>query len=435
MIPKTFQPEIQYTLEVLLDEFLGLKIAYSQNTDSSDIEIHSPGMNTIIIQNHFFSNFNEPSGYLNISNLPEVQYWTDAGLSLNALPVLYGYGKLEFIDSSFICHADVIASAFFMLSRWEEVVDQDKDQHARSTGAGSTAYKYHFLQRPIVNEYADLIWAILLRAGYQGDRKKHKYTNVVTHDVDQQFKWPDGFTSIKHLTGDLIKRKDLALFKNNFRSYLDTKFNQKRDPFDTHDELLKLADHHGIKSYFNFTISRETRDDVALKISDPRLKNLIDRIESAGHTIGFHPGYNTHLDTTKFNNELSKLQSLTQQQITCGRQHFLRFKVSDTWRLWHQAGMAWESSMSYSDMPGFRCGTCYPYTVFDVEKRIKLSVKEKPLIVMDATLIYYVKSWDWQDLFTLKNECKKHGGEFVSIWHNDLVNHPDLKEYEKLIYL
>lgn len=69
-----------------------------------------------------------------------------------------------------------------------------------------------------------------------------------------------------------------------------------------------------------------------------------------------------------------------------------------------------------------------------IAKQEKMKVKEKPLILMDATLIYYQRNWDAGDLLQLKNECKKHGGEWVTIVHNDLVKHPALKGLEELFY-
>ena len=87
--------------------------------------------------------------------------------------------------------------------------------------------------------------------------------------------------------------------------------------------------------------------------------------------------------------------------------------------------MEWESSMGYSDLPGFRCGTCYAYPVYDCIERKKLKLREKPLIVMDATLVHYLKSVELTGLNALK--------EWLTIWHNDLVGHPLLKDFHSLI--
>ncbi|MEA1048991.1 hypothetical protein U5801_04080 [Lamprobacter modestohalophilus] len=43
-----------------------------------------------------------------------------------------------------------------------------------------------------------------------------------------------------------------------------------------------------------------------------------------------------------------------------GRQHFLRWETSATARLWDANGLDYDSTLSYADRPGFRCGTCRP---------------------------------------------------------------------------
>jgi hypothetical protein len=434
VIPESFFPEVQYTFSILIEEFLGQTCTYSTSSQSEDYSIIIASGKNIVIKNAFFSGYSEKKGYLYNSALPSsIDIWNDRYLNIQDLPVIFGKGNLEESNDQIEVNADLIASAFFMLTRWEEVLDDDLDIHKRCKGANAIASKYNFLHRPIVNEYADVLWTVLLKAGYTGTRKVHTYQSVITHDVDQQYQWPDWYTSIKHLGGDLIKRRDLSLAGVHLKSLYETKIKGHQDPFDQHDYLLNLAEKNNYRAYFNFIISQRSAYDQPLSIRDPRLKTLIDRIESAGHVIGYHPGYSVYLDKKIFNTELAQLQSLVRQDIVSGRQHYLRFKVSETWTLWDQAGMHWESSMGYSDLPGFRCGTCYTYTVFDCKARKKLTVKEKPLILMDATLVYYQTDYLMDAILELKNQCKKHHGEWVTIWHNDLVNHPKLKEFESVI--
>ena len=54
--------------------------------------------------------------------------------------------------------------------------------------------------------------------------------------------------------------------------------------------------------------------------------------------------------------------------------------------------MEWESSLGFPEKEGFRCGTCFEYSVFNIHKRKKLILKEKPLIVMDGGINYGEKN-------------------------------------------
>ena len=51
--------------------------------------------------------------------------------------------------------------------------------------------------------------------------------------------------------------------------------------------------------------------------------------------------------------------------------------------------MEWDSTLSYADKEGFRCGVCYSYSVFDIISRKKLNLKERPLIVMEGSFTTY----------------------------------------------
>ena len=83
--------------------------------------------------------------------------------------------------------------------------------------------------------------------------------------------------------------------------------------------------------------------------------------------------------------------------------------------------MHWDSSLGYAEAEGFCCGICYDFPVYDVVSRKKLTLREKPLILMDVTLTQYrgytteQAQAVWQQLAT---QVKKYNGEFVVLWHN-----------------
>lgn len=120
--------------------------------------------------------------------------------------------------------------------------------------------------------------------------------------------------------------------------------------------------------------------------------------------------------------------------INFGRQHFLRFEVPTTWQVWEDNNMKWDSTLSYADREGFRCGVCYDFPVFNIFTRKKLKLYEKPLIVMDGSFKTYQKTISKQDmidnLVILQNKVRKYNGTFVFLWHNSSFNTATLKKYE-----
>ena len=75
------------------------------------------------------------------------------------------------------CGIDIFASSFFMLTRWEEYVNKIRDMHNRFPAYASLACKNNFLDRPIVNEYVEMLWNMLKFLGCKQEKKKRISTS------------------------------------------------------------------------------------------------------------------------------------------------------------------------------------------------------------------------------------------------------------------
>jgi hypothetical protein len=86
------------------------------------------------------------------------------------------------------------------------------------------------------------------------------------------------------------------------------------------------------------------------------------------------------------------------------------------------AGIDFDSSLGHYDMPGFRCGTCYTFPMFDLTNKVTLRVKETPLIAMECSFFDYA-GMTYEEAFNygfnLFKQTKKYNGNFVVLWHND----------------
>ena len=60
------------------------------------------------------------------------------------------------------------------------------------------------------------------------------------------------------------------------------------------------------------------------------------------------------------------------------------------------------------------------FRVFDISKKIKLDLIEIPLIIMDVSILDYLKDINIEDyLDTILKNTKKYGGTLNVLWHND----------------
>ncbi|MCC6413746.1 MAG: polysaccharide deacetylase family protein [Saprospiraceae bacterium] len=404
--------EKAWTLEVLLETCLGVPFRMQANEGLDGYRFTLPNGKTFTFEDHFFKNNNH---YLETHFLPKVVFFSKKTDTVG----LYGRDHLESTPEGLYCGIDLVASAFFMLSRWEEFVVTERDAHGRFPANASIAVKYGFLNRPVVDEYASLIRHFLLQLGWNEPFPAKTFTVVPTHDVDHPLLWWKPMDRLRTLAGSFRREHPLEEIRWWFR--------QSHDPYDSFDELMDLSEKNGWASRFNFMGLRPKSSDAWYPLDHPFVTSLIKRIRERGHFIGFHPSYEAFEDENLFKNELQSIRDVSDEAVFTGRQHYLRFAVPETWNRWQNAGMQTDSSMGYAEIPGFRCGICRSFPVFDVLKRKRLDLLEQPLLFMDVSLALYQKTSVKEALkqaMALRANVEKHGGEWVVLWHNSSWNTP-----------
>jgi len=112
----------------------------------------------LIIEDHFFSTVEDFDSLYSYENLPQKVIRVVNHLAAEQdLISLYGTDKIDQLKD-YTCGGDLIASALFMLTRWEEMIADQKDEFGRFPDEESIAFKYQFFDRPIVYEYVEFIW-------------------------------------------------------------------------------------------------------------------------------------------------------------------------------------------------------------------------------------------------------------------------------------
>tara|TARA_B110000008_G_C16957478_1_gene558786 strand:- start:2026 stop:2589 length:564 start_codon:yes stop_codon:yes gene_type:complete len=144
---------------------------------------------------------------------------------------------------------------------------------------------------------------------------------------------------------------------------------------------------------------------------------------SKKHQIGIHISRIAYNDFENASREIKRLKKITSTDIEYSRQHYLMFDVKSTWSILNENNIKYDLSLGYPEMPGFRCGICYPFRVFDISKKIKLDLIEIPLIIMDVSILDYLKDINFKDqLDTILQNTKKYGGTLNVLWHNDQID-------------
>lgn len=424
VIPNNNVQERVFTIQTIFNEFLGIYPEIKLSDIATDYSICF-NQKILKIEDHFWMNYPKPLSYLHLENFPKVSFASNSFIVENDIPVLYGRENVLVSEDNITCEIDIFASSFFMLSRWEEWVNDERDQHSRFPGRKSIAFKNNFLQRPVVNEYVEMLWNMLVFLGWK-NRKDRKFDLVLSHDVDIL----TSSVSIKNVLGDIFLRRKLKLAINKA-------LNLFRDPVDTYGFLMDISEKVGVKSRFYF-MATDFRTDINCSegyLDNKRFKSLIKEIKGRNHVVGFHPGYFTYDSNRQWKKEKKALESKTDLCIEEGRQHFLMLKIPNTFRIWEKAGMKMDSTLGYPDKEGFRCGTGDCFHIFDFVARKELRLLESPLVLMEGTLKDYqalsLKEAEKRIIYYL-NIGKKYKMRTTILFHNSSFDNISWKGWKKL---
>ncbi|RAH38223.1 polysaccharide deacetylase family protein [Halomonas sp. SL1] len=350
-----------------------------------------------------------------------------------------------------VIHYDILGLTYWMLTRLEEVGRTDLDDHGRFPATSSHAYEHEYLERPIVDEWLNLL-AQVIKIQWPGvELKKHQFSIKVSHDVD----WPSryGFKTwtslLKTMGGDLLKRRQLQGLWVGPRVKLNSGEKlHPLDPANTFEWIMDESEKSGLTSAFYFISGRtDPGKDSDYELEHPAIRSLLHRINERGHEIGLHPSYGTYQAPQLIGQEFSRLKSVCEKEGISqsewgGRMHFLRWEQPTTLQAWNDAGLNYDSTLSYADRPGFRCGTCFEYFAFNPLCQSALNVRVRPLVAMECTVIArrYLGLGASEEALNkfmeLKEGCRKVGGCFSLLWHNtEFETQWKMDIYKRLIHL
>ena len=316
---------------------------------------------------------------------------------------------------------DIFAASFFMISRYEEYLPHVKDTHERYTAEQSMAYKYRFLEKPIVD-----IWAMKLKAhlkdkftDYHFPEKEFSFISTIDVDNAYAYKHKSFVRSFGGFINDFFKLK-LRSFWDRFTVLIGF----RKDPYDVFDELLSMTKEHNIHTIFFFLIANYTTFDTNVSASKNKFRLLIKHVADYAH-IGLHPSYFTMKNAAMLKKEKKRLEEITNIPTKRSRQHFLRFSLPETYQNLIDLEIEEDYSMGYSSHVGFRAGTCTPFYFYDLDFEIQTPLKVVPFALMDTTLNDYMGLTPKQSLGRIRdlyNEVVKVNGTFVTLFHNESVS-------------
>ncbi|MGA9365686.1 MAG: polysaccharide deacetylase family protein [Bacteroidota bacterium] len=325
-------------------------------------------------------------------------------------------------------HVDIIASAFYFLSCWQEITSPERDRHERFPASASLQHRHSLLHLPIVNQHIMLLRKEL--EGLSGQRLPQlprfagrDFAVCMTHDVDYLRKWTLGIVYRELVQYFLLGREggDFGRRLKRLRAFLKA-LSVQGDPYRSSiGRILKLEKESGVHSTFYCKTGVTSRHDVSYRLSDGYGQSLLKMLAGDGHEVGLHPSYNTFLDRKRMRVEQERLECALHVKPVGVRQHFLRFRIPETWKIQAELGFVHDATLGFSDHEGFRAAICQPFRPYDADNDGVIPIWEIPLLLMDGTLQSYRNKSADESLEIIKNlimTVKKYHGVGVLLFHN-----------------
>lgn len=411
-------PRIEYTTRIIFNSILKLNV---QVVITSDKKVFKAAEGVKInYSNQPFESCVQiiPSGFLAQNKIkPVFPGITDGAYSKAIFPVEGG--------SDF--NYDPFSAVFYMVSRYEEYLPHETDQHDRFNPEKSFSYQHNFYAKPMAHYWAEEIKDKIGGKFPSFIFPEKNFRALATIDVDNGYAYrgKGSVRTIGAYVRDLLRLKYNTVVE---RTHVIT--GNKKDPFNYYKFQRKVCTSNGVPLRYFAICSKKGEFDHGLDITSISYKKLIRKLRVCGK-VGIHPSYASNSSYDVLKNEIRVLSKILRKRVRHSRQHFIKLEFPNTYRNLIKAGIKYDYSMGYPDRPGFRSCIAEPYPFFDVEKDEITSLTIIPFQVMDTQYRDYKQMDAPSSVKAMKEileEVRKVSGLFVFVWHDR--SFAPWKEYE-----
>ena len=401
-------PRLEYISKFIFNEILGCKFSFTNSIEkATSISLPILNYSNIFIENSV-QIFPEKLLFKTNIEPQKIEVFTQ-----NEISIFFANNKSSI-------GFDIFAASFYLLTRYEEYLPFIDDEFGRFPHTESVAFKNNFLQQPLIN-----VWCQHLKSALQYyfpeiifSKKEFKYLS--TYDIDMAFSYQHkgAFRNIFAGFKDLLTGKFASVTNR-----IQVLFFNKKDPFDCFDALEILHKKFNMQPIYFFLVGKNGKLDKNILLTKIAMQNLIKKV-SENYPIGIHPSFESNFSNLIFKEELNNLENVANKKITINRQHYIRYKLPETFNLLVKNKIHQDYSLGYGSINGFRASTCTPHYWFNIiENKVK-DLKLFPFCFMDANSFFEqkqnVEQTNDELLYYLKI-CKKYNGNFIPIWHNFIL--------------
>lgn len=373
---------------------------------------------------------------------------------LGNIPILFpDFNHAQFYEiqnNALIFHDDILKSAFYLLSGYQEYLRTEPDYLNRYNYEYSIHKRLNITSLPVVNYYFDFIVEALnkfYRISDKGFKIRRKvYFNdfgfMLSHDIDR--------IQYNNLNSLIYKAKQiLGLTTNPYTrkqsfqqlgSILIGLFQPiNKDPYWNFEDMIHYEMRRGIRSTWFFLPKNDKHTDSYYTFSNKKIQYLFRLLKNSHHEIGLHGTVQSSKDINHMLSIKEKLEYYSSIKVNGVRQHRLMYCQESTPCIHEQAGFKYDTTLGFPHHEGFRNSMCLPFRLYNFKEDKMFNYWEIPLIVMDNTLFFYRKL-DFEEarniIFKLIDEIRKFNGLFTLLWHNHYFDehlYPGISNFYKQV--
>jgi hypothetical protein len=333
---------------------------------------------------------------------------------------------------------DLFSAIFYLLSRYEEYLPHQKDSYGRYAHENSLAFKEGFLNRPLVNQWVQLLKERISEKFPAFQFSSSTFHFLPTYDIDEAYAYK-GKTSFR-TAGGIVN----FFLKGQWKEIgqrLRVLRNTAKDPYDAYPTMDAWHTEYKIQPVYFFLVpENRSRYDKNISPHHEEFKVIIQQ-HAARYKTGLHPSWQSGDEPSLLKKEKQLLESISGKEVTLSRQHYIRFTLPQTFRLLMEAGIKEDYSMGYGSINGFRASVASPFYWYDLEQEMTTDLLLFPFCYMEANSFFEQKQTATEALQEMRyyyQQVKAVNGLLITIWHNTFLGtsslHAGWKEsYETFI--
>ena len=307
-----------------------------------------------------------------------------------------------------IIRTDIVYNTFFFISRAEELINPQRDEHGRFAAKYSLLSQHNRLMIPLVDEYARMLMKLL-----DLPLPTPSFSKIyLTHDIDS-------IAQYRHLRGAVG-----GIIRGEWRKVLASQKDIHNDPAFTFQWLI--AQDKKVKGaeciYFVKDTSGKQYDYPQYNLRGKDFALVQQTLETSGAKIGLHSSY-------------YGIHGAESWKEGGHRSHYLRCSI-DQMQALADAGIRDDFTMQFPDQVGFRLQTTRPVRWINPKTMQLTDLLLHPLTVMDCTLsntnyMHLSEDEAYFECQRLFEKIHQNAGEIVLLWHN---TNPTGNTYHRSLY-